>query len=342
MSEMISNATYEISRFFRVETGGNGGLLLLGVKLLLLLTAALFVYFTLKYLRDYQIGKYLWSIITDNMSAYDKIQKAQMQQQAEDMEFITLKREEEKNFIDKFYDVLASAGIADVIPGFSETGFVIIVASIGLIILVTLSYLRGALIGIAGLGFFFVVVWYLLTLAAYNRKVQLEGQLLQFINACASASAQYSNLIDIFGAIYPQFKGALKKGLEACYIEAKQTNDKEMAIKHLTRKFRSEQFTFLVDNLELCSSITGDYHSVAKDLSNIISIYMGSFKKKQAALKSAKMNVTLMFGMSFVILYCLGLFLGDISDMLFHTTIGNLGLMAMVLVYFYGLNMKAE
>lgn len=342
MSEKISNALYEISRYFRLESVDETGFLILGAKLVLLLFAGLFVFFVFKYLKDYQIVKYLWSIITDNMSAYDKIQRAQMQQQAEDMEFITLKKEEEKNIVDKFYDVLAGTGIADVIPGFSETGFIIIMVSVGLIILVVLSYLRDAIIGVAGLLFFFVVVWYLLSLAAYNRKVRLESQLLQFINACASASAQYSNLIDIFGAIYPQFKGALKKGLEACYVEAKQTNDRELAIKHLTRKFRSEQFTFLVDNLELCSSITGDYHSVAKDLSNIIAIYMGSFKKKQAALKSAKMNVTLMFGMSFVILYCLGLFLGDISETLLHTTIGNLGLMGMFLVYFYGLNMKAE
>ena len=342
MSEKISNALYEISRYFRLESVDEAGFLILGAKIVLLLFAGLFVFFVMKYLKDYQIAQYLWSIITDNMSAYDKIQRAQMQQQAEDMEFITLKKEDEKNIVDKFYDVLAGTGIADVIPGFSETGFIIIMVSVGLIILVVLSYLRDAIIGVAGLLFFFVVVWYLMSLAAYNRKVRLESQLLQFINACASASAQYSNLIDIFGAIYPQFKGALKKGLEACYVEAKQTNDRELAIKHLTRKFRSEQFTFLVDNLELCSSITGDYHSVAKDLSNIIAIYMGSFKKKQAALKSAKMNVTLMFGMSFVILYCLGLFLGDISETLLHTTIGNLGLMGMFLVYFYGLNMKAE
>lgn len=342
MSEKISNAVYEISRFFRLESVDGGGFLMLGGKLLLLISAGLFVFFIFKYIKDYQIVKYLWSIITDNMASYDKVQRAQMQQQAEEMEFITMKKEDEKNLLDKFYDVLAATGIADVVPGFSETGFLIIMGSAGLIILVVLSYLRDTLVGIAGLGFFLVVVWYLLTLVAYNRKVQLESQLLQFINACASASAQYSNLIDIFGAIYPQFKGALRKGLEACYVEAKQTNDKEAAIKHLTRKFKSEQFTFLVDNLELCSSITGDYHSVAKDLSSIIAIYMGSFKKKQAALKSAKMNVTLMFGMSLVILYCLGLFLGDISDTLLHTTVGNLGLMGMVLVYFYGLNMKAE
>lgn len=94
--------------------------------------------------------------------------------------------------------------------------------------------------------------------------------------------------------------------------------------------------------MELCSSVTGDYYAVARDISDTISIYNTSHEKKVTLLRNAKLNITVMFIISAGILYALGQFLGNLSSVIFDTGVGNIMLISLLVIYLYGLNMKAE
>lgn len=294
-----------------------------------------------KYLKDYQIFQMIALKIAGNMQEYDKIQRKQRAKEAEERE-IHVKENDEKNLLDKIYDKIAMTGVVEIIPGFSEAGFLVLAAILGIVILITMFFLRGMIIAVASTATYFVVLGYSLSLVAYNRRVQLESQLMQFVDSVASASIQFSNVIDIFGAIYPNFKAPLRKGLESCYVEAKQTSNKDVALTHLVRKYDSAQFAFIIDNLKLCSQVTGDYRGICKDLGDTVAIYSASHKRKQAILRNSKVQITVMFLMSLGIMYTLGLFLGGITEIIFGSVIGNLCMGALLVLYFYGLNIKAE
>ena len=243
--------------------------------------------------------------------------------------------------MEKLYRKISMTGVSSIIPGFSELSFIISVIFIGITLFAIITFYRNIIVGAAITFAYFIVVSYLLNILAYKRRVKVETQLLDFVNMVATASRQYSNLIDIFGATYENFSGVFSKALEECYVEAHTLNNNEIAIKHLKDKFDSVQFSFVLDNLLLCSKETGDYFTVATDLSKTVSIYITSYEKKYAILRNAKLTLTIMAVLTVCIIYVLGMFLGSV-DLLVGSTGGTIVVVGMVLLYLYGLNMKVE
>lgn len=318
------------------------GIVTLIFRILTLIACAALVIFLGRYLVQYRVFEGIWAKLTGNMHEYDRIKRQQLKKDIAARENTFSREKTKMSFVGKIYALITASGIIETIPGFSESAFLVTLIAIDLILFITISFFRNAVIGFAFAIVFLVLVWYVLDLIAYNRKMKLEKQLLQFTNACASASLQYSNIIDIFGAIYDQFESPLREGLESCYVEAKSDNDKEIAIRHLQEKYNSAQFNFVIDNLQLCSSVTGDYYTTSRDISETISIYSQSHEKKRTLLRNAKVNISLMFVVALGILYSLSIFVGGIWNILFNTTIGNIVGLSLIVVFFYGMNLKTE
>lgn len=318
-------------------------ILKIGVFLLLFASCIFFGFSIGKYLKDYKVFPLLYAKILGQVTEVDRIRRMQMRETFQKNSDILAKESEQKEptIIEKFYRKISMTGISSLLPGFSEASSLIVMCFTGLLCFVLVSFLRNITVGIAVTVAYFCILLYLLNILAYKRKIQVEVQLLDFVNTVATASRQYSNLIDIFGATYESFNGALSKALEECYVEAHVLNNNDIAIQHLKDKFDSIQFAFILDNLLLCSKETGDYFSVSTDLSKTVSIYIYSHEKKQAILKNAKITLTIMAILTVGIIYILGMFLGGV-DLLIVTTGGTIVLIAMILLYFYGLNMKVD
>jgi Flp pilus assembly protein TadB len=322
------------------------GILTAVFRLLIFLAVFGFSWNLIRYFREYKIFSALFLRIKGNTAAYDKIRREQMQKymaERGDAFLLTLgKTEKNIPLINKVYETFYRTGLAEKFPGMSESGLLIILGcAIGVIFLIFL-FKRGLLAALVICGGLLLVAWYLISMLAYNRRLKVEDQLLQFINACASASSQYSSVIDIFGAVYYQFSEPLSSALEQCYVEAKTNVPKETAIRHLTDKFDSAQFSFVVDNLMLCSEISGDYYGVALDISDTVGVYAESHKRKVAALRSAKVNISVMAVMLVIILYALSFFVSNLWGLLLGTSIGNIAIAILIMIYFFAMNMRAE
>ena len=331
----------QVVKYFTVQEWNTYGIVTLVFHVLMLITIGAFGLAVVKYLKDYQIFESIFAKIAGDAAAYDKIQRKQRKREAEERN-VKIRETSEKTIINKIYDGIAMTGLTEVIPGFSESGFLIVCGIVLLIAFIFMTRLRGWIIGLAFVGGLILAGSYAVSIITYQRRMKLEAQLLQFIDSVSSASVQFANLIDIFGVIYLQFKSPLRKGLEACYIEAKQTSDKEAALRNLVRRYDSAQFAFIIDNLKLCSDVTGDYRGICKDLADTVAIYSSSHKAKQAILRNSKIQITIMFGMAFAIMWALNMFLGGLKETLLETIPGNLCLGGMFLLYFYGMNIKAE
>ena len=299
----------------------------------------------ISYIKNYHIIELVITKIKGDVLEYDRIRRQQMKKDiTEDRSFLKTSNEKEtkESFISKIYRRLEMTGITEKIPGFSELMFAILILIFAIIIFGALTIFSSIYTGIAGAAVFLIGTWYILGIIAYNRRMHVESQLLQFTNSCASASRQYSNIIDIIGSIYDQFTGSFRESLEACYVEAKTTNDSDTAFKHLTNKYDSAQFSMIIDNLIMCSSSTGDYYSTAIDLTKIITVYSSSHERKTVTLRNSKVNIVVMFVISAFIIYALSVFFDGAINMLIHTPLGNIILIAFVAVFVFGMSIKTE
>jgi len=317
-------------------------LIIIVFNILMFFTVTWFSFGLFRYIQKYNIFELYKAKFLGNINEYDRIRRRQVRLELEEKENTFQDINKKTNRINQIYALIGHAGILEKIPSFSEAGFLLIISSIAILLVLIFSFIRNITVGfIIGIAFIISII-YILNVIAYNRKTKLESQLLQFANACASASLQYSNIIDIMGSIYDQFTYPLREGLELCYVEAKQTNNKSEALRHLKDRYNSTQFSFVIDNMELCSNVTGDFHSTTQDISKTISIYSTSHEKRIALLRNAKVTIVVMFLMSLVILWALDAFLGGISNILLTTTIGNISIIALILVFLYGMNIKAD
>ena len=319
------------------------------------LSCGAFGFFTVRYLKTYKIFDMLFAKITGRVQEADRIRRHQMEAAFKKRGVIEEDRNKKKiPVISKLYKLIGMSGIMDKIPGLTESAFLIAVLVISGAAGVMVGRFYGTLPGVVVFAGLFTITLYMLSIAVYVRKVSVEKQLLDFTNMVALTSRQYSNLIDIFGVTYESFKGALSIALEACYVQAKRRpsdeegvsdynkkSAEEASLTALKSKFDSSQFSFVIDNLTLCSRDSGDYFGVAVDISKSVSIYVDSLEKRQAVLRNAKINISVMAVISIVIFFMLAKFL-EIPGGLLGTSSGVVVFALMVFLYVYALSMKAE
>lgn len=319
------------------------------LKILLFIMVACTFGFLMKYIHDFKIVNMVVAKIKGDVFEYDRVRRVQMKKEIERKNsFISDGSQEKENtnfftrLTTKLYQKIRMTGVSTKFPGFSETMFMMATFLIGAVLFLILSKISSSTVAFVALLFYFIVIWFCLDLIAYSRRMNVEGQLLQFTNECASASRQYSNIIDIIGSVYDQFSGAFREALEECYVEAKTQNDKALAFTHLKEKFDSVQLAFVIDNFDMCSTSTGDYYSVATDLGNTVSIFTSSHERKAATLRNAKANIVVMFILCLIILYFLGNFFTGGYDVIFRTKIGNILIIALAGIFVFGITIKAD
>lgn len=299
--------------------------------------------FFAKYLKDYKIFQMLAAKFKGDIYEYDRIHREQMKRDIEEHSGIFASSGKNRiPFLSKIYKRIEMTGVKSLFPAFSELMFLILAGIVGLIILFLSLIFASAIVGIISVCSYFILLWYGCGIIAYNRKLNAESQLLQFTNSTASASRQYAAIIDIIGAIYDQFEGPFREALQACYVEAKKTNDNDMAFRHLKEKFDSVQLAFVIDNLVMCSASTGDYYTVATDLSKTVSIFSVSHERKATTLRNARINISVMFVLAIIILFGLGIFFGNGISAFTDSVVGNLLCIVLALVYIFGMSIRAD
>lgn len=295
-----------------------------------------------KWLKDYKIFQYIFANVAGKAEELDKIRRTQMKEAFKNSSDIMSNSDKEPTFIEKVYKYIQMSGIIEKVPGFSETAFLVIMVVVNIVAFIAMTLKASMIVGITIVVVINFIVYYLLSIAIYRRAVAVENQMIDFVNLIASTSRQYSNIIDIFGVIYEKFKNPLRTALELCYVEAKQTNNTELALEHLKDKFDSNQFEFIIDNLLLCSKENGQYFSVALDLSKMSNVYFSSYQKKMAILRQAKINLTVMFLLSIGIIYMMSSFIGGGLVAMVTSTSGIVICSFMIMLYLYAMNMKAR
>ncbi len=312
-------------------------------EVILFLCLFVFFLFLAKYFHDYKIFQMWKAKAKGDIFEFDRIRRDQMKRETENATSIFDDLKSKKiPIVSKYYYLVAMSGIHDKFPGLSEALLATIILMIAIAVFVIMMKLTSLLPSIAAEVLYVIVCWFTLDRLAYRRRMNVLEQLLQFTNSCASASRQYASIIDIIGVIYDQFQGPFREALEECYVVAKSKFDENLAFSILKSKFNSPQLSFVIDNMVMCSASTGDYYTVATDLSKTLSIFTTSHERKMATLRNAKVNIMVMFAAAIVIVWSLLRFFGGGFQLLITNPIGLSLIIAMIGVLFFGLSKKVD
>lgn len=340
----------------------NMNYIFLGLKILIFILLFTGFFLLIKYISDNHLIKLLFAKIKGNIEEADRIRTANIKKnislspikkksaegELEELKKLLTPQEEKHNKLvenlkkkkDSIYSLLYYSGLLD--KNFSVTAIFILLILSSLLFGSLIGLFISPMLGIASAVGLQVVFWYFLHINALKNKEKLENQLTTFVNACASASMKYTGLIDIIGEVYPDMEDPLKSALKFCYNEAKQKYDINSALIHLKNKFNSEQFSFVIDTLALCSRMTGDYRTTTNDIAETTKIYYDNFIKKQTAYKIGRSHVILIGLSAIALVFILGSFVTGMWDTALHTTIGNVLSILFVALFVYGVTMRSK
>lgn len=305
----------------------------------MLLTSGFFVFSFVSYLRKYKILTVLFTSLNKRSQAYNLARREQLQKKLE------TKVDTEKpkmSIVENLYYLIRQLDILDKLPGFGEIHVLALytVTVLGLSIIVARKTIFYG--GIAFFALFILATGVLSAVAISRKRTKIEEQLSLFINACEGAASIHPDIIDIIGDVFPRTRAPLNKYLEECYLEAKITNDKTLALNHLKEKTNSPQFRSVIDNLLICSKETGDYQKVIDDIREPMRIAQ-SFKKKRIAItRNARTSILLMTGAGAVIVFISTFFLDDATEALLKNPLGITLLSVAVLIMLFGLTIRAD
>lgn len=311
----------------------------IALQVLMLITSGVAVFSLTSYLRKYKIIQSFFLKIGKQTQAYNLLRREQLKKKLEDrVDFEAPKF----SALEKVYFTIQQLGLLEKLPGFSEMHVILIY----LVIIVALSCIVAAKTIIYG-GLVFFVLAISTTRVICKAKIaqktaKINEQLSLFVNACEGASSVHSDIIDIIGAIYDRMRPPLNTYLEECYLEAKITNNKQLAVQHLKNKTSSVQFRSIIDNLQICSEATGDYQKTIDDIRDPIRINQSFEKKRQAAVKNARVNILFMTIAGLAIVGIATLFLENAKAALFETRIGLSLLCVALLIMLRGLTIRAR
>ena len=308
---------------------------------LLLLAAGFFVFSITMYFRVYKIIQALFSKVKNNSAEYNRIRRQQLEEKLarnteEDAE------KQKLSIIDNIYLMIKRLGILEKLPGFTEL-HILIGYCIFLLLLCTIVTVNSSLFA----GLFFVAVAIALTkifgdFIIYQKKEKLEEQLTPFINACEGSASIYSDIIDIIGDVYERMNSPLKEQLEECYISAKTTNNRNAALNQLKKKTNSIHFWSVIDSLQLCSQITGDYRKTINDIREPIRIYQTYKKRKKSLVRNARVTILIMTVLGMGIVFAAMQFIEGLQEVIFHTGTGMVLVGIVIAILAAALSIRAD
>lgn len=311
----------------------------------LLLCSAFFAFSVVLYLKNYKIFSIMFAKMQNNLAKYNALKRAQVQEkylrQEQKMQFTRAKKEK-RAFLTNIYDIISQVGILNYLPGFNESQVLILISVLGVVLCILGTINIGILTGIIMAVVYFVSLYIISVFLIYEKKEQLEMQLPEFINACEEASSVHADIIDIFGDIYPMIGNPIGHYLEDCYIEAKTTNNKQLALAHMLKKTKSSQFITVIQNLELCSASTGNYRKVIDDIREPIRAYHSFKKEKKALVRNIRIRLLTLFCIGVVILYVSSGLFSSLSTVLFHSTIGTVFISAIFIILILGATIQGK
>lgn len=257
-----------------------------------------------------------------------------------EMEAIRRGEVEKEGHLAKFDIMLRQSGVLMKYPGLNTELFLIGWAvSIVIVVLLTFLITKGVLVTI--LAFLIIALGPYFSIAALARfkMGKVKEMLIIFCDTAINLSATNTNLMELLRQCGLFMDDPLKSALANAYNEALASGGGQwLALYHLRQNIPEEQFSAMIQDLELASRYEANYQQVLKDRKAIIEAHIASESKKKQLLNSGRLNIGIMIAVCALCINSLqDLVEGGVWNLLISTPIGLLIIALIIAVIIYSL-----
>lgn len=279
---------------------------------------------------------YLWHRYKGNVDKLEEIRREQFLIKQENDIFVTNRKEK---ITDKLYNFIAKTSLTKKFPSLSVSDIMNFFFGIAIISFLILTVNYGFLKALLYITIAIIALYCICKNNIYKNRFDIEKQMYDFVNACASASSITPNIVDIFGNIYQQMDAPLSGLLEECYLEARQTHDDLLALRHLRNKSDSFMFQTVIDAFGTASQMNESYQSTLDFLRPIVSNNDELVNIQLAAVRNTRIELGIMFIIGIVLVIISQYLVENALQIIISTLIGQFLIAIAIIIIIIGLTM---
>jgi len=198
------------------------------------------------------------------------------------------------------------------------------------VVTVLLSVFLGMGAGVCGFfGFMAFELVFLRQLRTANLKAVNE-HLMKLLDFLGNYSITAGEVTGVFHQVSRYMEEPIKSALETCYYEAQTTGDVSRALLTMADKIEHPKFKELARNMEISKRYCADFSSLVAGSRRSLREYLRVSQTRRGMLREAFVNMSLLAGLSMVVLVAVGSLVQMSAVKLLTATLpGRIGLLVL-------------
>lgn len=176
--------------------------------------------------------------------------------------------------------------------------------------------------------------WYILKKLRERNLRRTEENLTKLMDFLGNYSATSGDVVAILKQVGRYMEEPVKSVLDMCCHEASTTGDVSMALRLMAERIEHPKFKELVRNMEVSIRYCADFSILADNSRRSLREYLRVSGERKGMIREAVMNLTILLGMSFVVLLTVEKLTGvGMRQLLAETWPGRAGLVILFALF---------
>lgn len=171
---------------------------------------------------------------------------------------------------------------------------------------------------------FCIVLFFAVTFAAVDKNyVQIENEIMRFINIADGYAAESDDVTYIIGKTYPSLKAPLYAYGKDFYYEALHIGA-ESAFQHFEERISHKKFREVIHNIHICSKTSSNYKKIFSESRTVMRDYIDAKRERKNLRREKSIDFCMVL---IIIAWCFFMAEGlaeDFHYMIFGTQPGNI------------------
>lgn len=305
-----------IYKFLNINSNEEFAVIILTVVLFIAILVTTFL--TLKYFKEYRVLKSSFTKTYNRLSESEKIRL-----QAQKQKKLIYGDTNDKSLLTKLDNMLAYSGLKQKFKFLSSELVLIALVLLSALSIIISNMIFGditiGLVVLALVVFTFVSLLKLLCNFQYKR---VHDSVLKFTNIIENFAATSNDLVAILEKSCVYINEPLKSKVYNCVVEARNSGDKDYALRKLQDSVENEYFKELIRTLRISSGFEANYSEVIRDGKSALQNNLKYEAEKQALRNNARGEMLALAGVGALCVFMSSqITYMSLSELLFNTGI---------------------
>lgn len=228
---------------------------------------------------------------------------------------------------------LEYSGVKQHFPGLTAEWWIAGNVAAGAALFLLLAVAADIRAAAAAVGMCGMAEWYILKKLAERNLKRTESSLTKLLDFLGNYSVTAGEITGIFSQISRYMEEPVKSALDTCCYEAATTGDVGMALRFMAERIEHPRFKELVRNMEVSIRYCADFSVLVDSSRRSLREYLKVAQERKGMVREAMINLTLLAGMSVIVLLTVEKLTGAGMRQLLNTLPGRAGMVILLLIF---------